>query len=342
MRAIVLGVSGMTGRAIARELAGAGWQVAGTGRDASHFPAALRELGVAFVRSDRGIPTQLDAVLRDGADLVVDCVAYTSAHAHSLVDRAADIGSIVALSSKAVYVDARGRHSNSDEPPDFGGPVAESTATLEPDFSGEYQSRNGYGSNKVAMERTLLEASCAVSVLRPSRIHGPGSARPREWFVVRRLRDGRSRLPLAHGGRTGNHPTAAANLARLVRVCAEHPGTRILNAADPDTPSAADIVAAIAEAANRPLDIVGLPDDAPDAWGRSPWDTWPPFFLDMSAAEALGYIPVGTYPKTVMPSVQELLALTAAQAAELDADPYFEGLLDVTLDEAALAAASGL
>ena len=339
-RAVVLGVSGMTGRAIARELVGAGWQVTGTGRDPAHFPAELAELGVRFVRSDRDEAGDLDAVLAHGADLVVDCVAYTAAHAQLLVDRAGDVGSVVALSSKAVYVDAQGRHSNSDVPPDFGGPVRETAATLEPDFSGEYQSRLGYGTNKVAMEETLRAASCPVSILRPSRIHGSGSVRPREWFVVRRLRDGRTRLPVAHGGLTGNHPTAAGNLARLVRACADRPARRILNAADPDTPTAADIVTAIAAAAGRPLEVVGLDDGVPDAWGRNPWDTWPPFFLDTSAAAAIGYLPVGTYAETVAETVHELLALSPAGAAALDADPFFTDRFDDALDDAALAAAS--
>jgi len=339
-RAIVLGVSGMTGRAIARELIDAEWDVTGTGRDPAHFPDELGASGGGFVQSDRGDAVDLDAVLAGGADLVVDCVAYTAAHAQLLADRAADLGSVVALSSKAVYVDAQGRHSNSDDPPDFGGPVAETTAALEPDYSGEYRSRLGYGTNKVAMERTLLAASCPVSILRPSRIHGPGSARPREWFIVRRLRDRRTRLPLAHGGRTGNHPTAAVNLARLVRVCAERPATRILNAADPDTPSSADIAQAIAETVELPLELVGLDDGVPDAWGRNPWDTWPPFFLDMSAAAEIGYMPVGTYAETVATTVRELLALSPAAAAAIDADPFFEGRFDYALDDAALAAAS--
>ena len=339
-KAVVLGVSGMTGRAIARELVDAGWDVAGTGRDPEHFPAELGASGVDFVRSDRGDAADLDAVLAGGADLVVDCVAYTAAHAQLLVERAAGLGAIVALSSKAVYVDAHGCHSNSDDPPDFGGPVVETTATLEPDFSGEYQSRLGYGTNKVAMEQTLLAASCPVSILRPSRIHGPGSSRPREWFVVRRLRDGRTRLPLAHGGRTGNHPTAAVNLARLVRVCAEQPATRVLNAADPGTPTAADIAQAIAAAAELPLEIVGLDEGVPDAWGRSPWGTWPPFFLDMSAAAGIGYTPVGTYAETVAATVHELRALPPADSAAIDADPFFTGRFDYALDDAALAAAS--
>lgn len=232
MRIFVLGVNGLTGRAIAADLADAGHDVVGTGRAPERFPDGLAERGVAFERSDRTDPAGLASTLRGGADVVVDCAGYTAQHARALVAAAGDsVGSIVALSSKAVYVDSQRRHSNSDEAPDFGAPVPESCAVLDPDFSGEYDSREGYGPNKVAMEMALREAGVPVTILRPSRIHGPGAARPREWWVVSRLLRGQRRFPLVDGGRTGNHPTAAANLATLVRTCAEHPGARVLNAA---------------------------------------------------------------------------------------------------------------
>jgi nucleoside-diphosphate-sugar epimerase len=294
---------------------------------------------MTFVRSDRTDPTELAACLDDGADLVVDCVCYTAAQARQLLDHREAFGSAVVLSSKAVYVDARGRHSNSDESPHFPEPVREEQILLTPDFSGDYESREGYGANKVAAELTLLDSGVPVSVLRPSLIHGPGGSRPREWFVVRRLLDGRRRLPLAHHGKTGNHPTAAANLARLVLTCAEHPGQRVLNAADPATPTASEVVQAIASACGLPVETVGLPDDAPPSHGWSPWATWPPFFLDTTAAEALGYRPRGTYGDTVEAAVQELLSLDPRARDRLDRDPSFADLFDYDLDDAALAAA---
>lgn len=335
MKAVVLGVSGLTGRAVAAELAVHGWQVVGTGRDAGRFPAALAERGVGFVRSDRTSRAELAAVLGPGADLVVDCVCYTGAQARDLVEHAPGIGSAVVLSSKAVYVDDHGRGSNTDEPPDFGGPVTETRATLPPDWSGDYDSREGYGGNKVAAEQVLLDSGWPVSVLRPSRIHGVGGARPREWFVVRRVLDGRTRVPLAHGGRTANHPTAAVNLARLVRTCAEHPGTRVLNAADPDTPTAAEVVTAVAAACGAALEPVGLPDEVPG--GGNPWSTWPPYLLDTAAARALGWQPVGTYAEVVRLETDWLTGLEPVARDALDADPYFAGSFDYAAEDALLA-----
>ena len=303
MRVLVFGVNGMTGRAVAAALAAAGWQVAGAGRSAERFPLALRELGVAFVPADRDDAKTVHTAVGGGFDVVIDAVAYTAAHARSLLAASGDIGSIVAVSSKAVYVDAEGRHSNTDEPPDFGGPVAEDTATMAPDFSGDYMSRLGYGSNKAAMEAVYRSADVPVTLLRPSRIHGPGNAWPREEWVVRRLLEGQRLFRLPHASTAGNHPTAAANLARLVVTCAERPAHRILNSADPGTPTAADVVRAIADTLDRPVEIVDDPAADP-----SPWSTDPPFFLDTRASEALGYRPVGDYATTVRAAVDDVLA----------------------------------
>lgn len=334
---MILGVNGVTGRAIALDLAAVGWDVAGTGRDAGRFPHELRDIGVTFVRSERRDEGQLASVLSEGADVVIDCVCYTAEDARALMTLRRDFGSAVVLSSKAVYVDDRGRHSNSDEAPGFGGPVTEMQAVLEPDFSGDYRSREGYGANKVAAETVLQDADVPVSILRPSRIHGTGADPAREWFVVKRLLDGRRQIPLAHGGLTGNHPTAATNLARLVRLCAERPGDRILNAADPGSPTARDVVLAIAAATGIQAEVVPLGDDAPPQFGASPWDTWPPFFLDTSAAAQLGFEAVGTYAATVSATVSDLLRLARRQQDALSASEYFADVFGYALDDAALA-----
>ena len=339
VRAIVLGVNGVTGRAIAGELAASGWDVVGTGREPSRFPDSLQRSGVRFVQSDRNDPAELGVCLNDGADLVVDCVCYTAVQARQLLEHRGSFSSAVVLSSKAVYVDHRGRHSNSAEAPDFQGLVTEEQPVLEPDFSGDYNSTEGYGRNKVAAEQVLLGSGAPISVLRASRIHGPGGDKPREWFVVRRLLDGRRQIPLAHQGRTGNHPTASVNLARLVQTCAEQPGRRILNSADPDTPTAHDVVQAIAQACDTEIEPVGLPHDAAPEHGWTPWETWPPFFLDTTAAVSLGYRPAGTYAETVAGVVDALLALTPDERRRLGDSEYFDGLFDYRRDDAALAAA---
>lgn len=313
MKAVVLGVSGMTGRAVAAALAEAGHEVVGTGRSQDRFPPALRERGVAFSRSDRDDPAQVRAALAGGADVIVDVVAYTAAHARSVLEASADVGSVVVVSSKAVYRDARGRHSNSDDPPDFGGLVTEGTPLLAPDWSGQYRSREGYGPNKAAVEEVYRGADVPVSVLRPSRIHGPGNAQPRERWVVDRVLAGQRTFPLPHAATAGNHPTAAANLAALALLCAQRPAHRVLNSADPGTPTAADVVTAVAAAMGVEVEVVD--DDGGPSGEPSPWSTWPPFFLDTSASEAAGYRPVGTHAATVGACVEELVRRSRSQPA---------------------------
>jgi hypothetical protein len=64
----------------------------------------------------------------------------------------------------------------------------------------------------------------AVSVLRPSRVHGTGASQPREWVFVKRALDGRRRLLLARGGRGANHPTAAPTWPRSPPSARPGPG----------------------------------------------------------------------------------------------------------------------
>ncbi|WP_348786776.1 NAD-dependent epimerase/dehydratase family protein [Leifsonia sp. NPDC080035] len=303
--AIVLGGTGLLGRASALRLARAGWSVVVTGRDPGHVPDALDEAGARFVSSDRRDAAALADVLRGGADLLVDAYCFTADDARSLLPHLPGIGSVAMFSSKAVYVDADGRHINSTERPDFGGPVTEDTATLEPAWDGRYRSRDGYGRNKVAAERVLLESGHPVSVLRASKVHGEGAALPREWHFVRRVLDGRRAVLLAHDGRGFDHPTAAANAAALVQVVGESPGRRVLNIADPDVPTGRDIARAVANRLEHEWEEVLVPGDAP---GWHPWDVVPGITLDLRAAEAIGYRPAGTYAELIGPTIDSVVA----------------------------------
>ncbi|RKR73952.1 NAD-dependent epimerase/dehydratase family protein [Frondihabitans australicus] len=340
MRALVLGVNGVTGRGLAPTFLDSGWDVVATGRGPSRLTGAWAD-AVDYRVSDRTDERALRHLLDEvQPDVVVDCVCYTAAHARALVDSSGAFGSAVVLSSKAVYVDPEGHHSNSDEPPAFARPVTEGNAVLEPDWSGDYASRGGYGTNKVAAEIVLRESGLPVSILRPSRIHGPGASPSREWFVVRRLLDGRGRIPLSQGGATGNHPTSAAALAGLALACALSPAPRTLNVADAGTPTAGAVVRAIAEAMGTAVEVVGLPATASAgdrSLGYSPWATWPPFFLDTAeATRTLGWR-APTYAATVGAAVDELLSLSPDEQAALSVSDYFTGLFDYSVDDAALA-----
>lgn len=335
-RAVILGGTGMIGRATAVRLLAAGWDVVVTGRERGHLPTEVAHAGGTFVPADRHDPAQLATTVGDGADLLVDCLCFTAGDAAQLLALARNATSTVMISSKGVYVDAVGHHSNSPIAPHFEIPIAESQPTVAPGH-GDHQSAAGYGANKVAAELVLLDGDASVTVLRPSKLHGVGAVRPREWVFVKRALDGRPVVLLAHRGAGIDHPTAAVNLAALIEVVAAKPGTRILNSADPDAPNALEISRAIARCLHHSWREVLL-DDEDELLGRHPWDAAHPIVLDMAAALELGYVPVGTYAETVAAEVQWLAAGAtnsidgALLAQGLDA-AFFESMFDYAAED---------
>ena len=313
-RALVLGGTGQVGVAVARRLLASGWDVDLTGRNTPRVDVE----GARFIRSDRTDPDDLRAVIGNGADLLVDNVCYTAEQARLLLPFLDHVGATTMLSSKAVYVDAAGNHSNSDVRPDYGGPINETQPTLPPGDM-PYDSREGYGPNKVAAEHVFLDSGSPVTVIRPSKVHGAGAENPREWFFVKRVLDRRPVVLLAHRGKGTDHPTAAANIAALVEVAAARPGTRILNCADPDTPNGLEISRTIARLMGHDWDEALVDGDEP---GSHPWDVLPPVVLDMTAAAELGYVPAGDYGSTVADEVDWLVQNPLPDDDALS--PYFD------------------
>ncbi|MGW6931301.1 reductase [Lentzea sp. NPDC054927] len=284
-RALILGGTGLIGRAAARRLRQAGWTVDAPGREV-----------------DRGDPEALAVAMGDGADLLVDTLCYSAADARTLVPLARKAISTVMISAKAVYADSHGRHANSPEPPRFDAPVTEDQPTLAPLDSDPF-TREGYGPNKVAAERTLLGSGLPITVLRPSKVHGPGNKRPLEWYFVERVLAGNKVVVLASRGTGVDHTSAAANIAALIETAALHPGRRVLNAADPDAPNGLEISRIIARSLGHEWHEILLDHDQA---GRHPWHRG--FVLDTSAALALGYRPVGDYALTVQETLRDLVS----------------------------------
>jgi len=309
------------------------------------MPAALLASGASFLRCDRQdhpalLPTL--AGLGPPPDLLVDAAAYTAADAAALLPIAREAGSVVFLSTKAVYVDGAGRTVNSDQPPEYGVPIAESQPTVAPRSDVHFDTAEGYAVNKVAAEQAYLASGAPVTVLRPSKVHGAGSRRPREWMYVKRVLDRRPAVFLAGRGAGVDHPSAAANIAAVIETVAAMPAARVLNAADPDAPTVLEITRAIARHLGHDWDEVLLDADTAGELGRNPWQHPSPIVLDVSAALALGYRPAGTYAETV---TEEIDWLVSAQAGGVDAwmvpapdDEFFASLLDYTAEDAYLEA----
>jgi NAD(P)-dependent dehydrogenase (short-subunit alcohol dehydrogenase family) len=131
-RAVIIGGTGAIGRATARRLLAAGWSVDLTGRDPARMPRDIAASGGRFIAADRAGAARLRVVCGTGAGLLVDCACYTAEDARNLLPLACDAASAVMISSKAVYADASGHHSNSPVKPGFGGPVREDQPTVAP------------------------------------------------------------------------------------------------------------------------------------------------------------------------------------------------------------------
>jgi nucleoside-diphosphate-sugar epimerase len=297
--AFLLGGSGQIGLGLARALAPRGWRVTICDRSGRALPGEVERLGLERRVADRRRAGELERALGPGTDLLVDCVAFDADDARQLVRLSGVVGSIVAISSASVYRDDEGRALDDAETdadmPRLPVPVPETQATVAPGDA-------TYSTRKRAMEEILVEKSRApCTVIRPGAIHGPGSRQAREWYFLKRALDGRRVVILAYRGESIFHTTSVANLAELIRLTADQPGTRILNSADPDPPSVGDIARLVYETVGEAPRQRLLPGPPPrQELGGTPWSIPHPFVLDTSAARtALGYQPVTTYESAV-------------------------------------------
>ncbi|SDB87645.1 Nucleoside-diphosphate-sugar epimerase [Sanguibacter gelidistatuariae] len=294
MRAVVLGGTGAIGGATSARLADAGWTVDVTGRDPASMPAELVAAGVRFHQIERSDVRAINALVGDGAELLVDLLAYRGADVRALLPAMASATSTVLISSRAVYLDPAGRHINGDTPPRFPVPIGEGTPTLPPAGDDvDPFSREGYAPSKVAAENAALDSGLPVTVVRPSKVHGRWARNPRTRTLVEMMLRGDKRIELAGRGTSIDHLTAATNTAALIETVAALPGRRILNSADPGAPSAEQIVRAIATRLGWEGTIDLLDDASVSERGAHPWQSVHPIVLDTSAAVRLGYAPVG-------------------------------------------------
>jgi nucleoside-diphosphate-sugar epimerase len=304
-RAFLLGGTGKTGVVLARRLLASGWEVTLASRGERPVEASLEPLHVEFDRAD---DTALRTALGDGVDVLVDFVAFEPAHAEQLVGLAGLVRSLVVLSSASVYADAAGlsiEDVRDGEFPRFRIPLTERGPTVPP-------GDDTYSTRKRAIERALLaNDAIPATLIRAGAIYGPGDVASREWYFVKRVVDGRRVVVLSHRGESRFHPVSVHNLAELMRLAVERPGGRVLNAADPDAPTASEIGRHVAAAMGHELAEVVFDGPPRGSVGDHPWGVPRPFVLDMTEAEfEVGYRPVTTYEKAVKETCEWLVAAT--------------------------------
>lgn len=297
--ALILG-AGQIGTAVAVRLLDEGWRVRIGSRGLRPLPAVLAGR-VGQVVIDRAAPGAVAAAVGEGADAVIDTIAYDGADADQLLACRDTVGAYLVVSSASVYADNQGRSLDRSQGrgfPEMPVPITEGQPTVAP-------GPETYASRKVALEQRLLDSGVAVTVLRPCAVHGPEARDPREWWFVKRLLDGRARIPLAFDGASRFQTSGAANIAALMTAALVKPATRILNACDPDAPTIAAIGHAVVAAIGRSAELVAMTEQAGTV-GMTPWSVPLPFILDDAAARGIGYVPVADYAVGVVPAIRWL------------------------------------
>jgi nucleoside-diphosphate-sugar epimerase len=328
--ALILGGSGQIGQATARNLLANGWSARLAQRRGAHLPRDLATQ-VEILTLDRERPGEIAKAVAGGVDALIDTVAFDDSHARQLLAVEADVGALVVISTGSVCCDDDGRTLDEAAQtgfPHFPVPITEDQTTTGPGPA-------TYSTRKVALEQALLQgARRPVTILRPFAIHGAGSTHPREWWFVKRLLDGRRRIPLAYRGESRFHTSATVNIAELIRVALESPATQVLNAADPEALSVTEIGRVIAELYGAAPELVLL-DGAPKGRvGATPWSGPRPLIADMSRAEALGYRPVATYREAIGAACRSAEALAAGGVPFA---PYLAKMFDYAAEDARLA-----
>lgn len=320
-KALIIGGTGQIGVAAAEELARHGWQVTVASRRAADLLPSWAELGIRTAALDRADTGALRAAAAEN-DLVVDVVAFTPGHAEQLTGLAGTVGSVVVISTGAVYAPLPG---SDDASPRFPMPLTEDSPT-RPDGGGDY------GSNKATLERALLAADdLPVSILRPGTLHGPRSTSLHQWSFIKPALDKRPHVVLAQDGQSRFGSSSTRNIAHLIRLCAEQPGRRVLNVADDEQLTTAEIARRIFAVMGVDIEIVTFSGPSRlDGLGFNPWNVPHPVVFSMDRARReLGYQPAISYDDALRIDID--WAVDVVDAAEQDGRSWmdvFPGLIE--------------
>lgn len=151
-QAFIIGATGQIGRVVGLKLLKEGWGVTFASRN-GNIPDEAVSFGAKAIFLDREQPGALAQAIGQGADAVIDTVAFDQTHANQLLELESSIGQFVVISSSSVYRDASGRtldEARENGFPDLPDGMTEQQPTVEPGST-------NYSTKKVALERRLLD-----------------------------------------------------------------------------------------------------------------------------------------------------------------------------------------
>jgi nucleoside-diphosphate-sugar epimerase len=250
MKALVVGGTGPTGPHIAHGLRARGYEVAILHRGSHEIDevADFEHLhgDPHFVESVR------DVLGRRGFDLVV----VTYGRLRLLIgDLAFRSGRIVTVGGTAY------QHQRWSRPAD---------ESAERDLSHRLVAR--IQETEEVLWATASANDVALTHIRYPYLYGPRQLAPREWSIIRRIRDGRRTIPVLDGGLSLESRSYAPNAAHAVLLAVDNPEVargKVYHVADDSTPTDAERAHAIAAAMAAEIELVNYPREI----GR-PGDFW--------------------------------------------------------------------
>jgi len=241
MKALVIGGTGPTGPFIVEGLRQRGYQttILHTGRHETDLPE-----DVPHIHTDPNFAEGLTEALKGHS---YDVIVATYGRLRLFVDALAGVTERLITVGGAAYGDNQARPSAEDGPRKTGHRLSEKI---------------------VQTEQILMAAHAAgrynITHLRYPCLYGPRQLAPREWSIIRRLRDGRVHVPVINGGLTLETKAYVENAANAVLLAVDQPDIssgQIYNVGDAYTPSDAILVRTIAQAMGVEVEIVNFPPE---------------------------------------------------------------------------------
>ncbi|AWW75863.1 hypothetical protein CD351_11882 [Erythrobacter sp. KY5] len=298
-RSVAIIGAGQIGYAAAYNFAFHGWDVRIHSRTRPAWALGERESFVPYIAGEDPAPH---------ADVVLDTIAFDEEDVAPFDPDA--VGRLIAISSASVYCDDKGRtldEAATNGFPEFDGPITEKQSTVVP-------GPDTYSTRKVRMENKALDLfGNRATILRPCALFGKYSRHPRELWFVKRLLDGRSRIPLAFGGRSQFSTTSSFCLGSNAQKMAADGAGGVFNMADDPARTVAEIGRVLAEWLGYQAEFHLMDGPPQGSVGRTPWSVPEPFVVSNAKADKAAYFCVAS---ELLSSAQWLIDLNPADWRE--------------------------
>ena len=116
----------------------------------------------------------------------------------------------------------------------------------------------------VRTEQAVFAAHPDATHFRYPYVYGPYQLIPREWIIVRRILDRRSRIVVADDGLTLHHYGYTENIAHALMLALDQPEAsagKIFNVADEEVLSVRQVIEIVASALDHTFEVVSMPYD---------------------------------------------------------------------------------